>query len=170
MSSDATLRAQRLVLYEKHMERIDRVLHDFLRRAEAHCAYLVDKDGHLVTRVGRDGSIDPDTLSALVAGAFAATKEMARLLGEQEFSALFHQGREENIQLSLVADRAILTVLFDDQTTLGMVRLYVSEAVRRLSEILLDAERDEGGEGGPSLDEGYESSAKARLDDVLGDD
>ena len=54
-----------------------------------------------------------DTISALVAGSFAATKEMARLLGEDEFTAMFHQGERDNIQLSLVGDRTLLTILFD---------------------------------------------------------
>src|SRR5690606_14874507 len=121
MTTDSTLRQGRLVFYEEHMVQVDRILAEFLKKAGARSAYLIDKDGHLITKSAESGEIDPDTISALVAGAFAATKEMARLLGEQEFSALFHQGERDNIQLSLIADRAILTVLFDDSTTLGMV-------------------------------------------------
>ena len=131
MTTDHGLRESRLVFYSDNMDQIDRVLGEFLRRAGARSAYLIDRDGHLITHVGEAGNVDPDTISALVAGSFAATKAMAKLLGEQEFSALFHQGERDNIQLSLVGGRAILTVLFDDSTTLGMVRLYTSDAVRK---------------------------------------
>lgn len=134
MTTDDALRESRLVLYGHQIERFDRILMEFLRRSGARCALLVDKEGHLITHVGEDFEFDADSVSALVAGSFAATREMARLLGEREFSALFHQGERDNIQLALVADRAILTVMFNDSTTLGMVRLFVTEATRRLAE------------------------------------
>ncbi|MFG0320017.1 MAG: roadblock/LC7 domain-containing protein [Planctomycetota bacterium JB042] len=169
MTTDSTLRQGRLVFYEEHMVLVDRILAEFLKKAGARSAYLIDKDGHLITKSAESAEIDPDTISALVAGAFAATKEMARLLGEQEFSALFHQGERDNIQLSLIADRAILTVLFDDSTTLGMVRLYVSEAVRRLTEVLERADAEVAA-GGPrdEVSPEYGDSAASALDELFG--
>ena len=167
MTSDQSLRENRLVLYRHHMEQVERVLDEFLRKSGARCALLIDKDGHLVTSSGDEAGVDPDTISALVAGAFAATKEMAKLLGEQEFSALFHQGTHDSIQLSLVGGRSILTVLFDDSTTLGMVRLYVSEAVRRLAEIL-EAPATDKDKGDANIDPNYTDSASQTLDDLFG--
>jgi hypothetical protein len=108
-----------------------------------------------------------------VAGSFAATKEMAKLLGENEFSALYHQGERDNIQLSLVGDRTILTVIFDDTTTLGMVRLYVSETVKRLNLIFEEtAARNaknakEGVSPDDALNAGYSDSAKDKLDNLF---
>jgi predicted regulator of Ras-like GTPase activity (Roadblock/LC7/MglB family) len=167
MTSDQSLRENRLVLYRHHMELVERVLVEFLRKSGARCALLIDKDGHLVTSAGDEAGVDPDTISALVAGAFAATKEMAKLLGEQEFSALFHQGTHDSIQLSLVGGRSILTVLFDDSTTLGMVRLYVSEAVRRLAEIMERPASDKD-KADDDIDPSYTDSASRTLDDLFG--
>lgn len=165
MTTDHGLRESRLVFYSDNMDQIDRVLGEFLRRAGARSAYLIDRDGHLITHVGEAGNVDPDTISALVAGSFAATKAMAKLLGEQEFSALFHQGERDNIQLSLVGGRAILTVLFDDSTTLGMVRLYTSDAVRKLSELFA---KPKSSASSPSeLDPAYGSNADRALDDLF---
>jgi predicted regulator of Ras-like GTPase activity (Roadblock/LC7/MglB family) len=129
---DGILKDRRLIFYEKDVEEIDKVLEEFLRLAEARCALLIDKEGHLVTRKGATASLDMDTISALVAGSFAATKEMARLLGEEEFSVLFHQGKKDNIQLTLIGERTLLAVIFDDRTTVGMVRLYATEASAKL--------------------------------------
>jgi hypothetical protein len=72
---------------------------------------------------------------------------MATLLGEKEFSILFHQGRKTFLQLSLVGERTILAVLFDKKTSLGKVRLYANEVSRSLSKLLGDS--DSGGRGGP---------------------
>ena len=140
--ADESLRSTRLVFYKEDIDRISKCLNAFLKTANARCSLLVDKDGHLVTKEGESASYDMDTISALVAGSFAATKQMAKLLGEEEFSIMFHQGKKDNIQLSLVGERTILAVIFDDKTTLGMVRLYASQVSSKLAEIFDDiAER-----------------------------
>jgi predicted regulator of Ras-like GTPase activity (Roadblock/LC7/MglB family) len=167
VSANEKLRQDRLSFYKEDIERIDKVLAEFLRLSGAKCALLIDKDGHLVTKRGEVRTIDMDTISALVAGSFAATKEMARLLGEEEFTALFHQGARDNIQLSLVGDRTLLTILFDDRTTVGMVRLYANEAAKKLSDIYQQATNRPESASDPSLDAEYGNSAKKRLDNLF---
>jgi predicted regulator of Ras-like GTPase activity (Roadblock/LC7/MglB family) len=132
---DQDLRKQALVFYEEDMKAIDAILGAFLKKSAARCALLVDQDGHMITAAGQTASVDLDTISALVAGSFAATKALAQQFGENEFAALFHQGKAGNIQLSLVGDRALLTALFEDNTTIGMVRLYAAEAAKRLNDL-----------------------------------
>ncbi len=169
MTSDQRLRQTRLVFYEEDISKIDKVLSEFLRLSGAKCALLVDKEGHLVTKQGEVKTLNMDTISALVAGSFAATKEMAKLLGEEHFSALFHQGERDNIQLSLVGDRTLLTILFDDRTTVGMVRLYANEACKKLVNIFTESERRMKEEGPRELDlgKGYGNSAKDKLDNLF---
>jgi predicted regulator of Ras-like GTPase activity (Roadblock/LC7/MglB family) len=168
MSSDKELRDQHLVFYRDHVERIDRVMKEFLRLSGAKSALLVDKNGHMITRVGEGTSFDQDTISALVAGSFAATKEMARLLGENEFSALYHQGQRDNIQLSLVDNRTILTVIFDEGTTLGMVRLYVADVISKLSQLFQEMRaKGNPGDGDQGLNSEYSQSAKNMLNSLF---
>ena len=168
-----TLRDNRLVFYEDLIRDVNRLLREFLKLSGASCVFLVDKEGHMVTRQGITRDIDMDTISALVAGSFAATKEMARILGEEEFSVLFHQGKKDNIQLSLVGDRTLLTVIFDDSTTVGMVRLYASQTGKRMGEIFrkhaLENEANRAaGIASPDLEDGFVGSAKDKLDDLFG--
>jgi len=167
VTKDSDLRNSRLTFYEQDVEKIDKVMEEFLKLSKAKCALLVDKDGHMITRVGGDVGINQDTVSALVAGCFAATKEMAKLLGEEEFSALYHQGESDNIQISLVGDRTILTVIFDDSTTLGMVRLYVAETLGKLYNIFQEADERQKGEGDRPIDSEYSESAKGALDSIF---
>ena len=142
------------------------MLGQFLKSANAKCALLVDKDGHLVTKQGDSGTYDMDTISALVAGSFAATKQMAKLLGEEEFSIMFHQGRKDNIQLSLVGERTILAIIFDDKTTLGMVRLYASQVSSKLGSLFdeIAARKSEA----ETISKDFGTAAKSKLDDVFG--
>ncbi len=165
-TANSRLRSDRLSFYKEDIEKIDKLLAEFIRLSGAKCALLIDKEGHLVTRRGEVRSIDMDTISALVAGSFAATKEMARLLGEEEFTALYHQGTRDNIQLSLVGDRTLLTILFDDRTTVGMVRLYAAETAKKMTDVYdLAAARDPSKE--PELDAAYGNRAKKHLDSLF---
>jgi predicted regulator of Ras-like GTPase activity (Roadblock/LC7/MglB family) len=167
--SDAELRESRLVFYKEDVQQIDSTLRDFLSRSKSKAAMLVDKDGHLITQEGSTERADTDTIAALVAGCFAATREMARILGEEEFTALFHQGRKDNLQLSLVGRRTILGVLFDDTTTIGMVRLYAAETARKLTSLF----KKLGGRTAPpdeEIGEGFTKAAANTLDDVFGNE
>src|SRR6185436_14567109 len=131
------MRQARLVFYEEDIAEINKTLDQFLERSQAKCALLIDKEGHLVTKKGFTKSFNTDSIAALVAGSFAATKQVAALLGESEFYVLFHQGKNENIHIGLVADRALVVVIFDDRTTLGMVRLYAEELTVRLTDSMI---------------------------------
>jgi predicted regulator of Ras-like GTPase activity (Roadblock/LC7/MglB family) len=167
MNDTQRLREERLVFYREEITRIEVVLKDLIKLSGATCALLIDKDGHLVARTGPMKDFDLDTIAALVAGSFAATREMAKVLGEDEFSVLFHQGQKGSIQLSLVGERTILAVIFNDQTTVGMVRLYTLEASNRLGELF--ASMDARTRGGPAVElaADYTESAKDRLDSLF---
>jgi predicted regulator of Ras-like GTPase activity (Roadblock/LC7/MglB family) len=165
MSKNDRLRFDRLTFYKDDIDKIDKLLAEFLRLSGAKCALLIDKEGHLVTKRGELKTIDIDTISALVAGSFAATKEMARLLGEEEFTAMYHQGERDNIQLGLVGDRTLLTILFDDRTTVGMVRLYANETAKKLADIYRQAIEKTGDDSGLGSD--YGKDAKKSLDKLF---
>jgi len=120
----------------------------------------------MVTKAGSTEDFDMQAVSALVAGSYAATREMARLLGEEEFSVLFHQGRKDNIQLTLIGDRTILATVFDERTTIGMVRLYAKEASEKLSKIF-DEIKNRQRDGDNILGTEFSESAKNQLDNFF---
>lgn len=131
--TDQKLRKQRLIFYEDDIERINKALDNYQNLSKSRCNMLIDVEGHPVTSVGSTEGINLETISALVAGSFAATKEVAKILGESEFTSLTHQGKHESIQLSLVGNRTILATIFDsEETTIGMVMFYTKELVEKL--------------------------------------
>src|SRR3990170_3211053 len=133
---EVKLQDDSLIIHEEEIEKIDRALIKLIKGAEAKCVLLVDKDGHLITRQGFTHSLDTTALAALLAGSFASTKEIARLVGEPEFSVLFHQGKRDHIHINLVGERSIMVIIFDDRTTIGMVRLYAKEIGEELGLVL----------------------------------
>ena len=97
---------------------------------------LLDKNGQNIASAGDLDGIDTTSLASLTAGNVAATDGLAKLIGEKEFSILFHEGENEHLHINVVASRGILVVLFDERSSLGLVRLRVKKASVELSEIL----------------------------------
>ena len=110
-------------------------LQRFLYDAKCRCALLVDRSGQLVATVGEPPNFDATAFATLTAADFSANDQLARLIGESDFSVLFHQGEKESMYLADIARRVILVVLFDNRTTLGLVRLRMKGAVDELTRV-----------------------------------
>jgi predicted regulator of Ras-like GTPase activity (Roadblock/LC7/MglB family) len=124
-----------LVLYDEEFRRIKESLNRLASDANANVVFLVDKNGQQIAAVGDLQTLDTTSLASLTAGNVAATDGLARLIGEKEFSILFHEGEKDNIHISIVAQRVILVVIFDERTSLGLVRLRVRRAMAELEKI-----------------------------------
>jgi predicted regulator of Ras-like GTPase activity (Roadblock/LC7/MglB family) len=113
---------------------ITKALERFLADCNARCALLVDRTGQLVATVGQRPDFDPTAFATLTAADFSANDQLAKLVGENDFSSLFHQGEKESMYLADVARRVILVVLFDSRTTLGLVRIKMRQTVVELTQ------------------------------------
>ncbi len=135
-----------LVMYEEEFRKIDEELQKLYQQSNAKVVFLVDKNGQLIASAGDTHDIDTTSLASLTAGNIAATGGIARLLGEKEFTILFHEGEKDNIHISLIGQRVILVVIFDSRSSLGLVRLRVKKASEYLitifNEITTKAEKD----------------------------
>ncbi len=120
---------------EEDFNAITTALQRFLYDSNARSALLVDRAGQLVATVGEAPTFDSTAFATLAAADFSANDQLAKLIGENDFSSLFHQGEKESMYLADVARRVILVVLFDNRTTLGLVRLKMKHVVDELTQI-----------------------------------
>jgi predicted regulator of Ras-like GTPase activity (Roadblock/LC7/MglB family) len=125
-----------LVMYEEEFQRISSVLARLWVDANAKIVFLVDKNGQQIAAKGDLEKVDATSLASLTAGNVAATDGLAKLIGEKEFSILFHEGERDNIHISIVGQRLILVVIFDERSSLGLVRLRVRKAAAELEDVL----------------------------------
>ena len=120
-------------------ERLLNTLESFLDEAEANFALIIDRGGAVLSQAGRVAdSIDPTIVGALAAGSFAATKELAARIGEVEFTALHQQGQTSQILMCAVDSEVVMVTIFDDKTTLGLVKFYSTRTVKRIATVLSD--------------------------------
>ena len=126
-----------LVIGAQDQAQLESILAGVIEGAQARSALLINgNDGSVIAAQGLLDSLDVTSLGALAAGAFASAREMARLVGEPEFTVLFHQGKREHVHVNLAGEHGLLMTLFDNRTTVGMVRLYARRACTRIRRIL----------------------------------
>jgi predicted regulator of Ras-like GTPase activity (Roadblock/LC7/MglB family) len=152
-----------VILQEDH-DRFVEILERLREESNSRFAFLIDKAGQSIASSGSIEEGDPTALASLTAGNVAATEGLAQVIGEASFSTLYHEGEEESLYISLVADRVILLVIFDEQSSLGLVRLRVRQHGDALGEAVNAAlERERSQPAGAGV-------ATAGLDDISDED
>ena len=125
---------------------LDGILGDFLQKADAELTVVIDRGGNVISKFGDVSVMDVTIIAALAAGSFAATKELARRIGEVEFNALYHQGNGSHIFMNSVDDDTIMITVFGPRTTVGLVRFYSAATALAVSEMLKSLDHS-GGHG-----------------------
>ena len=124
------------VLTVKDVAMLDGVLGDFLKKAEADLTVVIDRGGNVISQFGDMSVMDVTIFAALAAGSFAATRELARRIGEVEFNALYHQGNGSHMFMNSVDDDTIMITVFGTDTNVGLVRYYSVAAAQSVAAIL----------------------------------
>src|SRR5512146_948143 len=140
-----------LVMYEEELNQILRICDTLHKDSNAKAVLVIDKNGQAIAQAGEVEQIDVTSLSSLTAGNVAATGGIAQLLSEKEFTGQFHEGERTNVHISIVAQRAILVVLFDERSSLGLVRLRVKKANDELGRIFDSVTKKAASQQAPSI-------------------
>ena len=153
---------------EEDFKKISEQMNALLRETNVKSLLLVDRSGQVVANVGDAPTFDPQAFASLTAADFSANDQLAKMIGEHEFSSLFHQGEKESMYLADVAHRVILVALFDNRTTLGMVRLKVKATVESLTRTFEDMfSRGDSG-AAPKLEGFGSQEAEDEIDKLFG--
>jgi predicted regulator of Ras-like GTPase activity (Roadblock/LC7/MglB family) len=141
------------VLTISDVAQIDALLQDYLQKSESDLTVIIDRGGNVISQFGDHEVMDVTIIAALAAGSFAATKELARRIGEVEFNALYHQGNGSHIFMNSVDDDTIMITIFGKETTVGLVRHYGANTSRQLG-ALLSSLRERPPEARPRFEAG----------------
>ena len=124
------------VVSQEQLEKMDEILSDKLIKIGVDCVIIIDMAGNIITAKDNGKSkYDVYSFAALAAGNFATVDAMAKLVGEQEFSLLFHKGTDCNIHFSKVDDELLLISMFGKEISLGFLRLNVVEAIEEIRQL-----------------------------------
>lgn len=122
---------------KQQIESIENILQEELIDLGVQSVILMDLAGNVIVNLeSGDASHDVYSLAALAAGNYGAVSAMANIIGEQEFSLLFHKGEEESIHFSKVVEDLLLLTIFNKNVSLGFLRLKVAEAIKRIQVLI----------------------------------
>jgi predicted regulator of Ras-like GTPase activity (Roadblock/LC7/MglB family) len=158
---------EREAAFEREFQSIKESLEELCRETKAVSVLLIDKAGQLITSAGNVSSIDIPSFATLSAADFAATSNLADLIGEHDFSTLFHQGVQKSIYVSLIADKVILAVIFTKETTLGLVRIKVKKTAEKLSGLFEKIFEVLESEYSGAVDDDFINEAETELDSLF---
>ena len=127
-------------MHEQQFQQLRLILGKLRLESFSRVVFLVDKNGQQIATHGDVGDLDTTSLASLAAGNVAATGGMANLIGEREFPTLSHEGERESIHICIIG-RVLLVVVFDERSSLGLVKLRVKQASRDLSALFEELER-----------------------------
>jgi predicted regulator of Ras-like GTPase activity (Roadblock/LC7/MglB family) len=160
------------MIFEEDYWAIRQVLSELVEGASARSVLLVDHSGQIITSFGTRDDFDVVSFASLCAADFEANRQLARLIGEEDFKTLYHQGVQESMYLSRVESDVILAILFDRRTTLGLVRLRAKRAVDQLSlqfQQLVRKLQEQQSDLPTDIDSAYTARAEAEIDNLFRD-
>jgi predicted regulator of Ras-like GTPase activity (Roadblock/LC7/MglB family) len=123
------------VMFPEEQQQIAMVCQRLQRDANAKAVLLIGRDGQAIAEAGDVEELDVTSLSSLTAGNVAATGGISKILREKDFTSQFHEGEKIHVHITLVGGKAILVVLFDERSSLGLVRLRVKKSSDEMSRL-----------------------------------
>ena len=122
-------------LFENDFRSIDQVLNELLERTNALSVHLVDRSGQLITTAGRTADFDATAFASLIAADFTANAQLSNLLGDGAVEAVVSEGVGRSVHSCMLAERVIMSTVFDRRSTLGLVRFRAKRAAGDLDRI-----------------------------------
>lgn len=120
-------------LIEEDIGEINNALQELLIKSDATSTVVIDKGGFIITQNGRTQDLDTMTLAALAAASFAATESIASLVGEPNFTSVYQQGDHSSLLVINVDEYCLLTVIFKATLSVGAIKYYAAETIKRIS-------------------------------------
>ena len=139
------------VMYPEEQQQISMLCQRLQRDANAKAILLIGRDGQPIAEAGDVEELDVTSLSSLTAGNVAATGGISKILREKDFTSQFHEGEKVHVHITLVGGRAILLVLFDERSSLGLVRLRVKKSSDEMARLFEQVAKKAAAKSQPSI-------------------
>lgn len=143
--------ANQLVMYEEELSQINAICALLQRDSNSKAVFVIDKNGQEIAHAGDVEELDVTSLSSLTAGNVAATGGIAQLLAEKEFTGQLHEGEQTSIRISIIGQRVILLIVFDQRTSPGLVRLREKKASKEIETVLAQLIKKSADNAQPSV-------------------
>ncbi|NOY78624.1 MAG: hypothetical protein GXO76_12215 [Calditrichaeota bacterium] len=157
-----------IILSEEQFWAISKLISSLKGKLNSRLVVFGDMDGQLISKDGEIPGLDTTVFTALMAGDFSATKEMARIMGSKnEFKLHYHEGSHQHLYIAAVGGQFFLAVIFDPSVTLGMVRIFTKKTIEKINKII-ETQPAEEEQITQMIDSEFKSLVKDDLNKILG--
>lgn len=146
---------------------VETPLKQFVDDARVEIAVLLHPSGQVLGQYGFARSIDVMTSCALASAIHASSSELGRQLEGKPFSALHYTGNHRQIFLGAIPTKSgtlLLLAVFDRESSLGLVQLFLEEFKARLAVAAPEVSAD----GTPAIAEHFERELNRNLAQLFG--
>ena len=125
-------------LSEEQSKTLGRILRDVIDKCDAEAVAVCDIGGYVLGEDTRDKNESIANAAALAAGSFAATNELAQLIGEPGFKSISHRGRKSGIVISSLCEGYLILVILGQKSVEGLVRLFLKKVTPQLASLIAE--------------------------------
>jgi predicted regulator of Ras-like GTPase activity (Roadblock/LC7/MglB family) len=116
------------------------ILKNISEECDADAVAVCDVGGNVIAQDVRVPNKSFTNAAALAAGSFAATRELAGIIGEPGFRSIFHKGRKSGVLIQSLGGDFLILVVLGEKSVEGMVRLFLRKVSRQIGSILATAD------------------------------
>src|SRR5438876_405142 len=126
---------KQLIFYEEDVAAVLEALGPWQATTRTKANVVLSVQGNAFAQLG-DSDMPPETIGALVAASFAATRPVSEVVLKDEIVTLTHEGKRASVQLTLLGQGAVLATVFDARTTPGAILFHMKDLHERLAAIV----------------------------------
>jgi predicted regulator of Ras-like GTPase activity (Roadblock/LC7/MglB family) len=160
---------ENFVIYNEEYALIKEILKSLKANTRSEIAFITDSEGHCIASTGEMEDSHLNSISSLIAGSMAAVNGIGQMLNVSKFTTVLTESVDKNLHISLINDRTMLIVIFDNSSNLGIIRFRVKSAIQELEKVFLTINEKLKSSAMELGDSPFEGVTDEDIDEIFGE-
>jgi predicted regulator of Ras-like GTPase activity (Roadblock/LC7/MglB family) len=160
---------ENFIIYNEEYVLIKNILKDLKTNTRAEIVFITDSEGHCIASTGEMEDAHLNSISSLIAGSMAAVNGIGQMLKVEKFTTILTESADKNLHISLINDRTMLIVIFDNSSNLGIIRFRVKNAIQELEKVFITINEKLKSSGYEEGSSPFEGVSDEDIDEIFGD-
>lgn len=160
---------ENFIIYNEEYVLIKDILKGLKNNTRAEIVFITDSEGHCIASTGEMEDSHLNSISSLIAGSMAAVNGIGQMLKVEKFSTILTESNSKNLHISLINDRTMLIVIFDNTSNLGIIRFRVKAATQELEKVFITINEKLKSSALEETGSPFEGVSDEDIDEIFGD-
>lgn len=160
---------ENFIIYNEEYVLIKDILKDLKKNTGAEIVFITDSEGHCIASTGKMEDTHLNSISSLIAGSVAAVNGIGQMLSVDKFNTILTESNSKNLHISLINERTMLIVIFDNTSNLGIIRFRVKTATQGLQKVFITINEKLKTSAVEDIGSPFEGVSDEDIDEIFGD-